>query len=434
MLSGGAARDTESLFGRIDFSAHRRVIAAVSGGSDSTALLVLLQDYLKRAAPNVDLAAVTVDHGLRKGSKEEAWHVAWSCANLGIVHRLTTWTGQKPTTGLPAAARDARYRLLAKLAEKSELTLIFLGHTADDQAETVYMRQQRGDGLGLAGMAPATLLDSRFWLIRPLLDVRRATLRGLLRDRQIGWIDDPTNENLDYERVRARRDLNQPGDVEALLAKANTAAVQRIELGLGAADFIEKHASQPAPGLIRLSFQSWPDDAGAFHALRLLLAVIGGRRDLPPEDATNALLAKLAGGARRATLSRTIVDVRTGHAWLYRENRGLPTAQAASNGAIWDGRFRLDVINGASIEIAPGSVLKAEDATIPAALRQAAAATQPSFRSPGGPTDARAVPIAAPWVRFLPSFDLAPATAILRLIGGDLPPPLPYTGHSEVRA
>ncbi|TGS90106.1 tRNA lysidine(34) synthetase TilS, partial [Mesorhizobium sp. M2D.F.Ca.ET.178.01.1.1] len=164
------------------------------------------------------------------------------------------WSGKKPSSGLPAAAREARYRLLAEAAQAEGIGLILTGHTADDQAETVLMRQAREQGgreearrekeiddeggRGVAGMAPATLHDWQRWIVRPLLGTRRAALREVLRRRNIAWAEDPTNLDRHFERPRVRATL--AGDDGArrfaeAMASAGQAAASREELGRRAA-------------------------------------------------------------------------------------------------------------------------------------------------------------------------------------------------------
>ena len=441
------------LFSHIDFT--HGAVAAVSGGSDSIALLLLLKRHLDRTASSAKLLAVTIDHGLRQGSAAEAQAVAKLCAERGIAHRTLTWSGRKPSTGLPAAAREARYHLLAEAARAEGIGLIVTGHTADDQAETVLMRHARGRefanmaGRGLAGMAPGTLYDWREWIVRPLLGTRRSALRDFLRREGVGWADDPTNIDEAFERPRVRAALagESTAHVEDTLRLACQAAVERRQLGAGAAGLIHRFASRPGTGLIRLDpgLLLGGDDR-AIYALRILLATAGGVAFLPDQARSEALFARLKAGFLCATLSRTVVDFRRAGLFLRREARGLPPAATAVDNTIWDGRrhITLNDMSGALLIAPLGAAaarrLAIDDGETPASLMRAALAAEPTLRQalenpglpqsePGSPAFA-ARPVVSPFARFLPSFDLAPARAVAELIGASPLPASPLGGHS----
>ncbi len=417
------------------------MVAAVSGGGDSLALLFLLRDFLAARPDAPRIVAVTVDHGLRPGSAAEADAVAALCAGHGIPHRTLCWR-DRPKAGLAAAAREARYRLLAQAADTAETDIVMVGHTRDDQAETVWMRRARvvgcadgqdGGGRGEAGMAPLTLYDWRIWLLRPLLGVGRAELRAWLRRRGIEWSDDPTNEDTRHERVRARRALAGAGECEAarLTRRAADAGRERSERSTRAADLVGAHATRPAPGLLRLGpdFLRHAEEPAALDALRVLLALAGGREHLPDEGRSAALLRHLAQVRGRANLSRCVVDSRGAGIFLYREHRTLPAAAEAESG-VWDGRFTIN-----KQELPPRSVIApfgaataeqmpAPPPDVPASIARAALFAEPALWA--GPKclghaaeagEGACVARVAPWARFLPGFDLAVADVAAALVG-----------------
>jgi len=392
---------------------------------------------------------------LRQGSAAEAQAVAKLCAERGIAHRTLTWSGRKPSTGLPAAAREARYHLLAEAARAEGIGLIVTGHTADDQAETVLMRHAREReladmaGRGLAGMAPATLYDWREWIVRPLLGMRRSALRDFLRHEHVGWADDPTNIDEAFERPRVRAALagESVGHMENALLLADQAAVERRQLGVSAAGLIHRFASQPSTGLIRLdpALLTAEDDRAAVYALRILLATAGGVAFLPDQARSEALLGRLKTGFLCATLSRTVVDFRRAGLFLRREARGLPPAAIAVDNTVWDGRRHITLNDRpGALLIAPLGATAArrlaiDEGETPASLMRAAMAAEPTSRqaleNPGlpphqpGPPAFAARPVVSPFSRFLPSFDLAPARAVAELIGASPLPASPLGGH-----
>jgi tRNA(Ile)-lysidine synthase len=191
----------------------RGIVLAVSGGPDSTALLVLAARWAKRLRQAPKLLAVTIDHGLRRDAAREAAAVKRLSRRLGVAHRTLCWRGKKPKSGLPEAARQARYRLLSEAAVRAGYEHVLTAHTLDDQAETVLFRLARGSGVvGLAGMAHASLLPKDFtargegtiFLVRPLLRIPKARLIATLQAARIAYSDDPTNRDPRFTRARLR--------------------------------------------------------------------------------------------------------------------------------------------------------------------------------------------------------------------------------------
>jgi tRNA(Ile)-lysidine synthase len=188
-----------------DFANSRKTLLAVSGGPDSTALLVLAAQWRAKRMSGPELIAATIDHRLRAASKQEAKAVAKLAAKLGIPHHTLAWTGKKPITGVQEAAREARFAMFSKLAKEIGADTLMTAHTRDDQAETVLHRMGRGSGIG--GLAGIRRRHTRggLKLVRPFLDLPKTRLIATLKKLRIPFASDPTNKDTKYLRARLRK-------------------------------------------------------------------------------------------------------------------------------------------------------------------------------------------------------------------------------------
>ena len=340
-------QDTTALWHRIAGHFHpdppRRLGVAVSGGSDSRALLALLGDWRENGGPEV--LAVTVDHGLRSEAANEAAEVARICAALGITHETLKWLDWDGYGNLPDQARRARYRLMADWAGGIGLGDIAIGHTADDQAETFLMRLARGAGVdGLSAMR-ARWQQGDVWFHRPLLGLRREALREVLRARGLAWVDDPTNDDAAYARVRARAALNaldplgitaegladvarKMADVRATLYGYTFDAAQEI-LRFEAGDLV----------LARAGFDCLRPEV----ARRLLQSMLGwtsGADYVPRGRSMESFLAAAYAG-KGMTLQGCMLSVTDGELRVSREYNAVAGLRVPIDG-VWDGRWRVD--------------------------------------------------------------------------------------------
>ncbi|MEI9994959.1 MAG: tRNA lysidine(34) synthetase TilS [Rhizomicrobium sp.] len=199
---------------------------AVSGGGDSIALMHLLAGWAK-AARQAPPAVVTVDHGLQQGSAATARAVARWAKQAGLESKVLRWRGPPPASGIEAAAREARYRLMGEWLRGRKLSALYVGHTGDDQAETFLLRLMRGSGLdGLSAMRPVAAWPvpgfAELAVVRPLLGLERGAVRDHLAVRKHAWIEDPMNGEDRFARVRVRKLL--PALEDAGLSRARIAA------------------------------------------------------------------------------------------------------------------------------------------------------------------------------------------------------------------
>ena len=342
---------------------QEKIAVAVSGGSDSLALLLMVADWAAKHGKY--LHCLTVDHGLRAGSYDEAVMVGSCCNELGIAHDILTWDGEKPATGLSNAARDARYELMAERCLELGISNLVLGHQGDDQAETLMMRLSRSDqgGRGLAGMPAQTEYytggGGKISLHRPLLNLTRADLQDYLSARAVHWVCDPTNDNAAYERVRTRLVLAGNEVLrDQLRSYAKVSARYRTATSHQVAHFIAHHVSRVRFGgllMDRAALRALPEPV-AIVVLQVLLSVVGGRDYLPSTADVQKVLAKIG----RQTLARVHIHREGESIYLTREVRNLPSAVKLGDHAVsWDKRFSIQT-SRSTAELVSGFDLDAE--------------------------------------------------------------------------
>jgi tRNA(Ile)-lysidine synthase len=297
----------------------KTLLIAVSGGPDSTALLMMAAEWARRQG-KTRIEAATVDHGLRPESAEEARAVAALCARLGVAHRILQWKGAKPVSRLQERARDARYRLLVGHAKAIGADALLTAHHADDQAETVLFRLLRGSGVaGLRGMELTTTRDG-MTIARPLIGLKKRELVAFAHARGAPFVDDPSNADPRFARTRLRALLARLGeeglDAEALDRLARRAGeteqalahmTAEVEARLGPEAAIDARALYAAPIAI------------VQRILALRIAAAGGR---DPSRIGLEKMEALAAGLRDALRERRAYGANVGGALVRLTARG----------------------------------------------------------------------------------------------------------------
>ena len=318
------------------------------------ALLGMAAAWAKRAGRR--LLAITVDHGLNPDSADWSRRCREAACALGADWVERRWEGEKPTTGLPAAARRARHGLIADAAREAGTKVVLFAHTADDIAESDWMRE-RGATLGRLrewSPSPAWPEGRGLMLLRPMLGEEREDLRGWLRERGRDWIEDPGNAAFGRGRARAALDLLPVG--EGLSAREPEAiGLARKGEGRTSPEAHDPHpfgwahrsalrASSPLP--LGEGFEV-DRSISATELAAVLLCASG--TDIPPRsDRLDALIARLTSGAEfTATLSGARIEATSDRVLIGREPGELRRRRSPdirlrpSVPVVWDGRYEI---------------------------------------------------------------------------------------------
>lgn len=315
----------------------KRLGIAVSGGSDSMALLIGLTEHL----PAASLYAATVNHGLRAEAASEAQYVHQICAGLGVSHVPLGVEGLSKGGNLQARARQARYKALTNWALAQGLDAVALGHTQNDVAENFLLRLARGSGVkGLAAMQAEHTAHGITWL-RPMLGLSRDDLQAELRRRGVEWIEDPSNDDTSFDRVKMRK--AEPMLAELGLSQARLAqTAQSMAQAQGALAYLNAMALRDC---VSFDFRTAHIDHAALKqfpkdtADRVLAGVVQwvGGTDYPPryESLQRAILAPAA-----ATLNGTHVLHPTPQTLCVTREYNSVAKHMVGGTDLWDGAWR----------------------------------------------------------------------------------------------
>jgi tRNA(Ile)-lysidine synthase len=323
------------------------IAVAVSGGGDSMALTLLADSWARRLGGRI--VALTIDHGLRSESTDEARRVAEWLSARGIEHHVMTWQGEKPRAGLQEAARLARYDLLCWWCRENGVLHLATAHNREDQSETFLIRLTRGSGPAGLAATSAVVEDRGVRILRPLLGISRQRLRQTLEVAGQSWIEDPSNRDPRFRRVNVRSwlpALTLAGYPAGRLAGlVEGFARRRIDEERKVAGLLAASCRLDPAGYADLDAVPWrrvTGNLGGAALARIILAIGGGSYAPRPEKIAKVLAwlrDDMAGPP--ITLGRCRFARRIDRITVCRESRGLPEPVAARPAARirWDRRF-----------------------------------------------------------------------------------------------
>ena len=275
----------------------KKIAVAVSGGADSLCLTFLLQKWASEK--KVQIYSFTVDHGLRKESAEEAKYVHQLLTQKGISHQTLVWKGKKPTVSVEEKARQARYDLLFDACRKNKIEYLCLAHHQNDQAETFWLRLIRSSGVdGLSAMGSCVQRQG-IKLLRPLLDFSREEIQKTMKKMGISWVEDPSNQQRVFERVRLRQFQKQLDDV-GLTAGAVALSAKRLMRARNALEwmtnqFMENNVKKSPAGFVFVNGKAFAEQPQEIQ-LRILdksLAYVVGTDYMPRMSQLESFLKKM---------------------------------------------------------------------------------------------------------------------------------------------
>ena len=332
----------------------RKVAVAVSGGSDSLSLLILLNNWA--VCNNFSLTCITVDHKLRDESYEEAIFVRDFCDKIGVKHIILEWKKDNAAVAhgkIEDLARSARYTLMSDYCERESINIVAVGHTWNDQLETFEMRKNlQSTEFGLAGMSRVHSISKNVKVIRPIMIFTRDHLQKFLIHKKILWKNDPMNDDSRFKRVFYRKNIFSL-DRKELINKSSEIKLfgkKRRDIEKQAVCFLRENI---IPETIKFGYMVFDsakflneEDEIQAEILKRAIWNIGGKKYAPKID--KVTLKNIIELKKIKTLGRCLLKVTKKRIAIFRENRNLSQKILVDqNGTfLFDNRFLVSIKDG----------------------------------------------------------------------------------------
>jgi len=329
----------------------KKIAVAVSGGSDSTALAMLLKDSSRK----FDITAITIDHDLRSESKKESEITKEQMESLGITHATLKWEHEEIRSNIQKQARSARINLLTKYCNNNDIEYMFLAHTKNDVAETFLMNMLRGSGVyGLSSIPHKTIFNG-ISVLRPLLSTHKNELRDFLKSQNLNWIEDPSNKNPSFLRTKVRNlmeskemkeIIDDPGAlIDRISLNANNVSRAREALEKTHNDAIEQISILHKEGYVTINLESFIDlsEETGLKMLSSCLTTVSGTQEYTPRMEPLKTLYNNISSTKIQTLWGCEITSKDGLIYIYRElGKNKPSLKQLSNREpLWDGRIKI---------------------------------------------------------------------------------------------
>lgn len=346
--------DYKAIFKHSDFDKFDTAIIGVSGGSDSLALLLLFDDYVKYLRNNnlhaPKIVAITIDHKLRAEAKLEAEFVKKICFKNNIVHHILEWDGSQISSNISAQARFNRYKILYNIAKEYTKPIILVAHNLNDRIETFLMRKKRQSIRGLATIAPLSLLFDNIYLWRPLLNITKDDLQTYLKNKNQSWIEDPSNINIKYERALIRKKIGALNiyDIRRWISLLSKHEQERLNFNSAIAKILQNLDVYFIGECLCFSLKNncYKNNNFIYFSLGVLASIIGGYSYVPNKAKLHLIEDLFTSSLKKINICGSIIEKKQKcdqtQFSIWRENRNIHSVKCMPNQAIlWDNRYKI---------------------------------------------------------------------------------------------